>query len=132
MTLNFTIPGVLQVDITQYVKRMIQEFPKKLSGNSRCPWSKNLYKVDKKSPKISEDKSKIFHTFVMKSMFLCKCARQDMLPGIVFLANRVKDPNQQDYIKLLKLMNYLKATEDEIPQNERQQYCIITTVLDTK
>ena len=27
MTLDFTIPGVLQVDMTQYVKRMIQEFP---------------------------------------------------------------------------------------------------------
>jgi hypothetical protein len=36
ITLDFTIPGVLQVNITQYMKRMIQEFPKKLSGKSRC------------------------------------------------------------------------------------------------
>ena len=49
-------------------------------------------------------------------MFLCKRARQDVLPGIVFLAIRVKDPNQQNYIKLVKLMNYLKATENEIPK----------------
>jgi hypothetical protein len=32
MTLNSTIPGVLQVDMTQYVTRMTQKFPKKLSG----------------------------------------------------------------------------------------------------
>jgi hypothetical protein len=116
MTLDFTIPGVLQVDMTQYVKQMLQEFPEKLSGKTRCPWSETLFKVDEKSPKLSEGKRKIFHTFVMKGMFLCKRARQDLLPGIVFFATRVKDPNQQDYIKLVKLMNYLKATEDDIPK----------------
>jgi hypothetical protein len=52
----------------------------------------------------------------MKSMFLCKCARQNVLLGIVFLATQVKHPNQQDYIKLVKLMNYLKSTEDDIPK----------------
>jgi hypothetical protein len=116
MTLNFTIPGVLQVDMTYYMKQMIQECTKKLSGKLRCPLSKNLYKVDKKSPKIAEDKSSIFHTFFMKSMFLCKHVKQDVLLSIVFLATRVKGFNQQDYIKLVKLMNYLKAMDDEIPK----------------
>jgi hypothetical protein len=37
MTLDFTIPGVLQVNMTQYIKRMMQEFPEKLSGKLRCP-----------------------------------------------------------------------------------------------
>jgi hypothetical protein len=32
MILNFLIPGVLQVDMTPYVKFMIEEFPDKLSG----------------------------------------------------------------------------------------------------
>jgi hypothetical protein len=39
-----------------------------------------------------------------------------MLPGIVFLATQVKDLNQQDYIKLVKILNYLKAIEDDIPK----------------
>ena len=50
----------------------------------------------------------------MKGMFLCKRARQDVLPGLVFLATRVKDPNHQDWIKLIKILNYLKATKDDI------------------
>jgi hypothetical protein len=37
-----------------------------------------------------------------------------MLPSIVFLATQVKDPNQQVYIKLVKLMNYIKTTQDNI------------------
>jgi hypothetical protein len=39
-----------------------------------------------------------------------------MLPSIVFLATQVKDSNQQDYIKLVKILNYLKAMEDDIPK----------------
>ena len=37
MTLDFTIPGVLQVDMTQYVSKMIDKFPERLTGNTKCP-----------------------------------------------------------------------------------------------
>jgi esterase/lipase len=67
----------------------------------------------------------------MKGMFLCKHARQVVLPGIVFLATRVKDPNQQDYIKLVKLINYLKAMEDEIPKMSTDNSQIIKWYIDS-
>jgi hypothetical protein len=116
MTLDFSTPGVLKVDMTSYVDRMLMDFPDELSGKSKCPWSENLFTVEEESPKLPEDKAKVFHTFVMKGMFLCKRARQDLLPGIVFLATRVRDPNQSDWKKLLRLMNYLKATKCEVAQ----------------
>ena len=114
MTLDFSLPGVLQVDMSSYVDRMIVEFPETISGTTKCPWTENLFRVDETSPKLPEEKARIFHTFVMKGMFLCKRARQDLLPGIVFLTTRVKEPTQQDWKKLVKLLNYLKATKNEI------------------
>jgi hypothetical protein len=47
-------------------------------------------------------------------MFLCKQARQDVLPGIVYLATRVKEPNNSNRKKLVRLMNYLQATKTNI------------------
>ena len=91
MTLDFTSPGVLKVDMTTYVNKMLQEFPEQLDGKTKRPCNKNLYKVDESSSKLDEQKAKIFHTFVMKSMFLCKQARQDVLPGIICLTTRVLD-----------------------------------------
>jgi hypothetical protein len=114
MTLDFTSPGVLQVDMMTYVSKMIQEFPEKLDGKTKSPWNENLYKVDETSSKLDEHKAKIFHTFVMKGMFLCKRARQDVLPGIVFLATRVLDSRVQDWQKLVKILNYLKVTKNDI------------------
>jgi hypothetical protein len=114
MTLDFTTPGVLKIDMTSCVKKMIKDFPENLNGKTKCPWSKTMFKVDEESPRLPEDKMKIFHTVVMKGMFLCKRARQDVLPGIVYLATRVKEPNASDWKKLVRLMNYLQATRNDI------------------
>ena len=114
MTLDFSTTGVLQVDMTQYVKKMLQDFPVKFKGKYKCPWSENLFKVEEISDKLPQDKVKIFHTFVMKGMFLCKRARQDLLPGIVFLASRVKEPNEAEWKKLLRMLDYLQATKKDI------------------
>jgi hypothetical protein len=45
MILNFFIPGVLHVDMTPYVKSVIEEFPDKLSSKTKMPWNENLFKV---------------------------------------------------------------------------------------
>jgi hypothetical protein len=77
ITLDFTTPEVLKINITSYVKEMLEIFPENLNGKTKYPWSKNLFKVNKASTKLPEDRMKIFHTFVMKGMFLCKQARQE-------------------------------------------------------
>jgi hypothetical protein len=83
-------------------------------GKNKCPWSKNLFKVDEASNKLPQDQVKIFHTFMMKGMFLCRQARQDLLPGLVFLASRVKDPNKADWKKLQRMLDYLHGTQDDV------------------
>lgn len=99
MILDYSIPGVLQVDMTNYVKSMIKDFPFKITGMVKCPWTENLFKVEPttKENKLDMQKAKVFHTFVMKGMFLCKKGRQDIQPGIAFLASRTREPNQSAY-----------------------------------
>ena len=114
MILDFSIPGILQIDMTPYVKSMIEEFPEELSGKTKGPWNENLFKVDTTSKKLEAERAKIFHTFVMKGMFLCKRGRQDVQPAVAFMATRVTEPNEGDWKKLVKMMNFLKATKDDI------------------
>jgi hypothetical protein len=47
-------------------------------------------------------------------MFLAKRARQDILPGIAFLATRVREPNTGDWVKLTQITSYLKTTQDKV------------------
>ena len=52
----------------------------------------------------------------MKGMFLVSKGEhsQDIQPGITFLATRTNEPNEGDCIKLIKIMNFLKATQNEV------------------
>jgi hypothetical protein len=65
------------------------------------------------STKLLQDKLKQCHTFVIKVMFLCKQAGQDMLPSIIFLATRVNKSNTKDWKKLDKIIYYLHATKPD-------------------
>jgi hypothetical protein len=100
--------------MTPYVKSMIDKFPEKLSGKPKGPWNKNLFKVDPTSKKLRAEQAKIFHTFVMKGMFLCKRGHQDIQSAIAFMATRVTEPNEGDWKKLVKMMNILEATKNDI------------------
>jgi hypothetical protein len=46
--------------------------------------------------------------------FLCKGGHQDIQPAVAFMATRVTKPNEGDWKKLVKMMNFLKATKNNI------------------
>ena len=58
MTLDFTTTGVLQEDMTAYMKKMIDKFPEVFHSKTKCPWSETLFKVEKNSNKCEEGKRK--------------------------------------------------------------------------
>ena len=112
MTLDYSVPGEVKIDMTDYVKEMIKEFPEELPGTSKSAASENLFKVDK-GKQISKLKAEAFHTFVAKALFLCKRARPDINPAVAFLCTRVQVSNSYDWSKLVKMMDFLKKTEDD-------------------
>ena len=71
MKLDFTEKGNVKVNMVDYVKGMVNDFPVKVE-KSMYPWNENLFKVDEKSTKLSKEKQETFHTFVAKGLFLCK------------------------------------------------------------
>ena len=47
MTLTYSVPGQVSIDMSHYVKKMVKEFPQEnLKGPSvASPWNENLFKV---------------------------------------------------------------------------------------
>jgi hypothetical protein len=58
--------------------------------------------------------SEIFHSFVMKCMFLSKRGRPDIQIGVPFLSTRVKQPTKCNWNKLLKILKFLNQTKNEV------------------
>jgi hypothetical protein len=114
MVLDFTTPGVVGVDMRDYIRAMVDEFPDKLEGKEKYPWNDKLFKTDEKSKKLGKEKAEQFHTFVAKALFLCKRARVDVQPAVSFLTTRVKCPDQVDWCKLKRMMDFLKTTINDV------------------
>ena len=108
MMLDFSEEGKLKIDQVEYVKAMCESFPEKLK-NVSSPWTEKLFDVTE-SEQLNTEKSSTFHTYVMKIMFVAKRARQDVLPGVAFLATRTRGSTAQDWSKLVRLLSWMNKT----------------------
>jgi hypothetical protein len=79
---------------------------------AKTPAGDNLFNLGT-GAKLDTKRSEIFHTIVVKGLFLCKRARPDIQQAILVLCTRVKDPNQADWEKLMRVMKYLNGTKNE-------------------
>ena len=97
-----------------YIQSMINDFPYQIKANKTSPWTENLFKINENMKKLDKERKDLFHTFVMKAMFLAKRGRPDINTGISFLSSRVKDPNEGDWMKLTRISGFLKGTMTDI------------------
>ena len=112
MTIDFTEKGKVKFRMDKYVERMLEEFPMKFKSTDTAmtPASNNLFEVGNSKP-LGKDEAEAYHTFIAKNLFLCKRARPDIQPTIAVLATRVQKPNNNDWLKLVRLMKYLNGTK---------------------
>ena len=73
MTLDYSVPGQVSVNMSHYVKKMVKEFPQEnLKGAPVASlWNENLFKVQHDSAPLEKDQAERFHTMtVEKSMVI--------------------------------------------------------------
>ena len=92
MTLDYSVPGQVSIDMSHYVKKMVKEFPQEnLKGASVASlWNENLFKVQ----------HDIFHTMTTQGLFLCMHGHPDIAPAIAYITTWVQKPNCTDWTKL--------------------------------
>lgn len=62
--------------------------------------------------KVLGKRMKLIHSVVAKRIFVAKRARPDILLPVSVLTTRVKEPDCDDWRKLIRLLSYLDKTED--------------------
>ena len=115
MVLDYSEKGKVRIDMTSYVKNMLECFPVKFSkmDKARTPANENLFNQGQKQrKKLNKQQAEIFHTTVAKGLFLAKRARPDIQTTIAYLCTRVKEPDEGDWEKLIRLLRYLNGTEE--------------------
>ena len=114
MVLDFSVPKEVSVEMSPYVQSMIDEWKElePIKGRPNTPAALHLFEVREDVEKLSEQKAQWFHHFTAKALYVCKRARPDIQPTVAFLTTRVKQPDEDDWKKLQRLMAYLNDTKD--------------------
>ena len=107
---DFKPDGTVDVEMKDYPKECIKEFPDDISNVVTTPAALHLFKVDDKTNKLSVDKMEIFHRIVAKLLFACKRARPNIQTAVAFLTTRVSKSDDDDWKKLKQCLQFLQST----------------------
>ena len=112
MDMDWSKPGTLQVSMVSYIDDIFEDFPEIIDKTSRTPHTDHLLKVkDASNAKyLSEDLTQAFHRTVAQLLFLSCRAQRDIQMPIAFLTMRVKQPDTDNWGKVKRVLQYLRAT----------------------
>ena len=68
--------------------------------------------------KVARKVVQLFHHIVAKLLYLCRRTQKDIQTAMAFLCTRVKRPNEDNYKKLTRLIQYLRDTRHITPTIE--------------
>ena len=108
--------GKLQIDMCKYMHLMVVDFEKKYILNNRttAPAPNYLFGNDPDSPKIDDKMREDFHSFTARGLFAAKRGRPDTCTAISVLTTRVRTPSVDDWNKLVRYLQYVKHTQDDV------------------
>ena len=112
MSLDFCTKGEVQIDMEHYINMMLQDAPEDMEGVSNMAASAHLFKMNSEDPKMQGDKQKkIFVHLVMQGLYLSQRGRPDICTTISFLCGWLHNPDEDDYKKLTRMIQYLRGTK---------------------
>ena len=110
MTFDYSFTKEVRVNMWDYLRNVIKEFPEEITGTCATPASDHLFKVREDGRKLSEELADAFHHTVYQLLFAANRARRDIQTAVSFLTTRVKAPDEDDWGKLVRVLKYINGT----------------------
>ena len=115
MTLDFRNKGEVRINMEHYINMMLQDACKEREGISNTPAAPHLFKTNSKDPQLlGTEQKKIFVHLMMQGLYLSQQGHPHIHTTIAFLCGRLRNPDEDDYKKLTRMIRYLEGTKDLI------------------
>ena len=114
MDIDYSSPCEMIFSMDSYITEAIDHFPEEIMHKIKTPAVKHLFKVNSACTKLCERDNIMFHQLVANLLFLSKRAQSDIQPTTAFLATRVRNPVEDEWKKLRRVLSYLDATTNII------------------
>jgi hypothetical protein len=113
MTIDFSVEGKVQFRMDDYIERLLEDCPEDMDGTAVTPAAHYLFQVNENNPELLDpSQADTFHHIVMQLFYLCKRVRIDIHTAVAFLTTRVTKPDKDDWLKLSRVIRYLRGNKD--------------------
>jgi hypothetical protein len=100
MIFDFLDRDKVKINMTEYLSKVIADFPEEIIGKVATPAGDHLFKVRDDGRKLNEEQADAFRHTVYQLLFAANRARRDIQTAVSFLATRVQAPDEDDWGKL--------------------------------
>ena len=113
MTFDYSVSGKVKITMENYVREVLKGC-EDIEGTSDSPAHSNLFSVlpVSTSALLGDKDKERFHSVVAQLLYLSKRVRPDLLVAVSFLTKRVLCPQQDDWTKLKRAIQYLRKTNN--------------------
>ena len=110
--MDYSKIGEVKIPMEGYLREVLYNLPEEINGRDETPVATHLFKVRSREGQVflDEPRAHEFHHYVAKLLFTSTICRKDIQTAVAFLTMRVKAPDDDDWKKLLQLMQYIKCT----------------------
>ena len=112
MNITLLENGVMKFGIKYHIKDVINDFPEECSIPRINPIDDGICIVSSISQLLDSDNSKLFHSIFAKFLFVSHRTRSDIQVFIGFLGTRVTCATEEDWVKLKRVLEYLRKNVD--------------------
>jgi hypothetical protein len=110
MTFDFSFTKEVKVNTWDCLRKVIKKFPEEITGVCATPAGDYLFKVRDDGKKLNEEQAEVFHHTVYQLLFAANQAQKDIQTAVSFLTTLVRDPDEDDWKKLVHMLKYLNGT----------------------
>ena len=102
--------GQVVFTIYDYIEDIIVRAPPDMRGIAPDPAKSKLFSVHGSSPRLNTAQADFYHSMTARLLFAAKKARPDIQVAVDYLCTRVREPSEDDYLKLTRVIRYLRNT----------------------
>jgi hypothetical protein len=108
MLFDYSEKGVVKISMKGYIDNVLEG--RNINERAETPAATYLFNIRDDAVKLDDNKRKEFHSNVQRLLYLSKRVRMDILLAIAFLSTRVREPDEDDWKKLERVLKYLNST----------------------
>ena len=103
--------GKVQISMKKHILKAIEIFGEEIHRHASTPAKPQLFQTSD-AKKLDEKRADNFHSVTASLLFISRRCRLDIQTTIAFLCTRVGNPDEEDWNKLRRVLQYLKGTID--------------------